>query len=88
VINQDTPSTTLDHSSPDDIGHFYVLLLLQNRAADALKLARAIIARGPEAVASAMEVVGRLRRTQPDLALTGQVLLMLDDGGGGVRDPV
>jgi tetratricopeptide (TPR) repeat protein len=69
---------------PDDIGHLYVLLVLQNRTADARNLARAIAALGPEAVAYAMEVLDRLSRTKPDLALAGQVLLMAADGGGGI----
>jgi tetratricopeptide (TPR) repeat protein len=67
-------------TGPDELGHIYVLLMLQNRMADARRLARAITASGPESVAAAMKVLSRLHRAKPKLALAGQILLMTADG--------
>jgi tetratricopeptide (TPR) repeat protein len=71
----------LGRNGREEICHLYVLLLLQNRAADAWRLAGAIAADGPEAVASTKQVLDRLSRTRPDLASAGQSVLGIAGGG-------
>ena len=71
----------LTHQPQLDAGaYLFVVLLMTDRTADAMRVARATVASGPEAVAGTREVLDRLGRIRLGLAAAGLAMLSVSDG--------